>query len=75
MTSEYLDKAPAGDWFVLDVRRMTTRGRDWVALMSDVELERFQNWEGRIRWVLISGKHRNRNDAWDALEDMMATRH
>jgi hypothetical protein len=26
-------------------------------------------------WVRIAGKHRGRNAAWDALEDMMATRH
>jgi hypothetical protein len=26
-------------------------------------------------WVRIPGKHRNRDAAWDALEDMIATRH
>jgi hypothetical protein len=26
-------------------------------------------------WVRIPGKHRNWEAAWDALEDMMATRH
>ncbi len=26
-------------------------------------------------WVRISGKHRNRDAAWNALEEMMATRH
>jgi hypothetical protein len=26
-------------------------------------------------WVRIPGKHRNQDAAWDALEDMIATRH
>ena len=26
-------------------------------------------------WVRIPGKHRNRDAAWDALEDMISTRH
>ena len=26
-------------------------------------------------WYRIPGKHRNRDAAWDALEDMIATRH
>ena len=26
-------------------------------------------------WVCVTGKHRNRDAAWDALEDMIATRH
>jgi hypothetical protein len=29
----------------------------------------------REAWVRIPGKHRNRDAAWDALEDMIATRH
>jgi hypothetical protein len=27
------------------------------------------------RWVRIPGKHRNRDAAWEAFENMMATRH
>jgi hypothetical protein len=27
------------------------------------------------RWLRIPGKHRDRDAAWDALEDMIATRH
>jgi hypothetical protein len=27
------------------------------------------------RWLRIPGKHRNRDAAWEALEDMIATRH
>jgi hypothetical protein len=29
----------------------------------------------REAWVRIPGKHRNKDAAWDALEDMIATRH
>jgi hypothetical protein len=29
----------------------------------------------REAWVHIPGKHRNKDAAWDALEDMLATRH
>jgi hypothetical protein len=27
------------------------------------------------RWVRVPGKHRNQDAAWDAVEDMMVTRH
>jgi hypothetical protein len=27
------------------------------------------------RWVRVPGKHRNKDAAWDALENMIATRH
>jgi hypothetical protein len=27
------------------------------------------------RWVRVPGKHRNKDAAWDAVEDMIATRH
>lgn len=29
----------------------------------------------REAWVRVPGKHRNRDAAWDALENMLATRH
>ena len=29
----------------------------------------------REAWVRVSGKHRTKDAAWDALEDMIATRH
>jgi hypothetical protein len=31
--------------------------------------------KARQRWVRIPGKHRDRDAAWDALEEMMAMRH
>jgi len=75
---EYLDRPPSG-WFVLDVMRKEWRKWDWVALMIDVHpddfLSRKRDPTAPSCWVLIPGKHRNKDTAWDALEDMMATRH
>jgi hypothetical protein len=71
---EYLDPPPG--WFVLDVIKKEERGRDWVALMVDVHPDDLKNFTcARQRWFNIPGKHRNRDDACDALEDMMTTRH
>jgi hypothetical protein len=78
---EYLDRPPTG-WFVLDVMRKTARKWDWCALMIDVDpdADAFKNYRPGARtvcqcFVHIPGKHRNRDAAWDALEDLMATRH
>ena len=78
-TVEYLDHAPAG-WFVLDVLRKASRKRNWVALMIDMHPEDFKKYRHGVRkaqsgWVLIPGKHKNLDDAWDALENLIATRH
>jgi hypothetical protein len=75
---EYLDRPPAG-WFVLAVMQKEERGRDWVALMVDFDPDD-PNCMGRPpaahnAWVRIPGKHRERDRAWDVLEQMMATRH
>jgi hypothetical protein len=70
-----LDRPPAG-WFVLDVLRWQARERDWVALVIDVhpdELDRGRR--ARHALVRIPGKHRNRDAASDALQDLVATRH
>jgi hypothetical protein len=79
---EYLDQPPA-HWFVLDV--MPTSDcrpghlRDWSALMVDVDpyTDDFRMWSRRVseRFVRIPGKHRSRDAACEALENMMATRH
>jgi hypothetical protein len=72
---KYLDH-PAPGWFVLDVMKKTWRKWDWVALMIDVDLEDLQKTAHvRERWLRIPGKHRSRESAWNALEDIMATRH
>jgi hypothetical protein len=93
---KYLDLPPA-DWFVLDVMRCdeNPRGRDWAALMVDVDPDQLKNCTcdfparfyvhpdryrpgfrtARQCWVRVAGKHRSRTAAWDALENMMATRH
>lgn len=91
---EYAPKPPAG-WFILDVMRREDRGRDWVALMIDVNPDdlstcvcefpalfyvhpndyRPGSRSARQCWVRIVGRHRSRDAAWTALEDMMAPRH
>lgn len=81
LKAKLLDHPLAG-WFVLDVFRQSSRGWDWCAFMIDVDpdSEAFIEWQqwrrpARDCWVRIPGKHRSRDAAWDALEDMMATRH
>jgi hypothetical protein len=73
---KYLDRPPAG-WFALDVMRTASRKLDWCALMIDVDPDehRHGNRTAREAWVRIPGKHRNRDAACDALQDMMETRH
>jgi len=75
---ETLDRPPSG-WFALDVMRKKARKWDWVALMVDIDPDDLRNCLGSRRvgscWVRIPGKHRNLDAAWDALENMMATRH
>ena len=70
---------PVPGWFVLDVMREKERGRDRCALMIDVDPDDFIHRRRELRsdccWVRIPGKHRNRDAAWDVLEEMMATRH
>lgn len=72
----YLDKPPAG-WFVLDVMRQTRRSWNWVALMVDVDPDeaqaRYQQGrKARSCWVRIPGKHRDRDAAWERLQELIA---
>lgn len=73
-----LERPPAG-WFVLDVMRSgeNQRGRDWTALMIDVDPKDYRPGSRTVHqcWVRIAGKHRSRTNAWNALENTMATRH
>ena len=39
---KYLDRVPAG-WFVLDVMRTKGLKWDWVALISDVDIDDLKN--------------------------------
>jgi hypothetical protein len=55
--------------------RTAWRKWDWVALMVDVHPDDLDRPARQSCWVRIPGKHRNQNAAWDALEDMIATRH
>jgi hypothetical protein len=75
---EDLDRPPAG-WFALDVMKKDRCKLDWVALMVDVHPDELKHGLGsrtpREAWVRLPGKHRTMDAAWDALEDMIATRH
>lgn len=76
---EYLDRLPAG-WFILDVMRTEGRAWDWVALVIDVNPDDInpddhKTWGHREGLVRVPGKHRKRGIAWEALENMIATRH
>jgi hypothetical protein len=74
------DRPPPG-WFVLDVMRKAAGNTDWVALMINVHPDEKKHrlcevaFLYREAWVRIPGKHGNRDAAWEALEDMMTTRH
>jgi hypothetical protein len=91
--TKYLEQPPA-DWFVLDVMQSGARGRDWSALMVDVDPNDLKNCACEFPalfyvdpkdyrpgnrtahqcWVRIAGKHRSQTAAWNALQDMIATR-
>ena len=75
---EYLERPQPGTWFVLDVMQRKMRGQDWVALMVDVDPcgpRSFLMRQRNERWLLIPGKHRNRDAAMAALDELNATRH
>lgn len=78
MAVTYVDRPPAG-WFVLDVMQREHGSQEWAALMIDVDPDDFGNYNHRAPargcWVAIPGKHGDRDAAYDALEEMMATRH
>jgi hypothetical protein len=72
-----LDRPPFG-WFVRDVLPITDERKfEWVAFMIDVDPDglAYRTCSPREAFVLIPGKHCDRDGAWDALEDMLATRH
>ena len=76
---EYLDRPPSG-WYVRDVMRIDLSRPYWAALMADVHFDDAPDHARagrRVRdcWVRIPGKHRDRDAAWEAVEEMMATRH
>jgi hypothetical protein len=68
MSLRTLDQPPPG-WHVITVLRTGQRGWDWCALMID-ELE---STTARCAYVRIAGKHRSRQAAWDALDDVLET--
>jgi hypothetical protein len=75
MKPAILDRPPAG-WFVLDVAREKWPRWDWCALMVNFDPDEPCWPTAREQtWVRIPGKHRDRDAACDALDDMLATRH
>jgi hypothetical protein len=75
VTIEYLDRPPQG-WFVFEVMRKKARKSDWIALMVDVDPDDLPGKRtARQFWFDIPGKHRSRDAAWGALQDVIATRH
>lgn len=74
----YEDRPPPG-WFILAVMRRKKRSRDWAALMVDIDPDsdnfRQATCPPRNCWVRIAGKHSCEDSAWEALQDMMVTRH
>ena len=53
------------------------RTLDWCALMIDMDPDEWPDPSRIARevWVNIPGKHRNGDAAWEAIENMIATRH
>ena len=72
---ETLDRLPAG-WIVLDVYRREARSRDWTALVVNIHPHSYPP-PGAFRQGLlpVSGRHEDRDAAWAAMLDMIATRH
>jgi hypothetical protein len=82
MALEYIDRLPPG-WFVIgDAIRQKSRGADWVALIVDFDpddrypgIPAARMHAARQRWLRIRGRHRSRESAQHALQDMTVTRH
>ena len=72
---ETFECLPAG-WIVLNVYRREARSRDWTALVVNIHPHLCPH-PGALRQGLlpVPGRHEDRNAAWDALQNMMATRH
>ena len=71
---ETLDRLPAG-WIVLDVYRREAHSRDWTALVVNIHPHSCSPGALRQGLLPVSGRHEDRDAAWAALLDMIATRH
>ena len=71
-----LSAPPAGSaWHILDVMRWG-KGHPrnaWVALLIDVDP--VLHLRGQQSFWLDLGRHRNRDEAWEIAEALLATRH
>lgn len=63
----FLDRPPPG-WHPRDVWRIESRKWDWVALFVFAG-------QNHSAWVRVPGKHRNKEAAWVAAQEMVAVRH
>jgi len=64
-------------WHILEVMRTSSRGFQWTALLIDVDPDDFANRRcdsGDSCWLDL-GRHKSRDNAWDAAQQMIATRH
>ena len=66
-------------WHILDVMPKNNRGRkpQWTALLIDVDPDDFveRRCDASESCLLDLGRHKSRDEAWDAAEQMIATRH
>lgn len=70
--------AELADWHPLAVMLTHEGADDWVALMIDMDPDEFGRERGRPvqqRWVYVPGLHQDIDSAWEALLDMLETRH
>ena len=62
-------------WYILDVMRKSSRGVQWAALLIDVDPDVDRPCDAGCSCWLDLGRHKSRDDAWDAALQMIATRH
>jgi hypothetical protein len=80
--TEYVDKPPAG-WFALTVCPQGEQGapsEQWVGLITNTHPDQAQHdyRAGRVRrdaWLRVPGEYPDQDAAWEALLDLMETRH
>lgn len=66
-----------GKWYILDVMKRRSRGRDWVALLIDVEPTLFaadHTVRAQHAWLDL-GRHASLIEAWSHAEDLAQTKH
>ena len=64
-------------WYILEVMRKRAGGFQWAACLIDVDPDDFVNQRCNAyrSCFLDLGRHRSHDDAWDAAEQVITTRH